>query len=138
MAHVLKRKDFACWQMAERISDAVLCKVVAEIENGLIDADLGGCLYKKSVARPGAGKSSSFRTILSARIGHRFVFLHGFAKSARASITRDEVKALRFAGRVFLDLSAGALSEALELVVLVEVQCEQDHRVAAQRSGRAS
>jgi len=98
MARLLKRKDFARWQAGERLSDAALCDAVQEMENGLFDADLGGLLYKKRLARPGGGKSGGYRTLLSARIGSRYVFLHGFAKSEQANITQDEKKALQFAG----------------------------------------
>lgn len=97
------------------------------MENGLVDADLGGFLYKKRVARPGSGKSGGYRTLLSAKIGSRFVFLHGFPKSDKANITQEEKKALQFAGKVFLDLSAEALLKALQSGVLFEVHCEQDH-----------
>ena len=72
------------------------------MESGLIDADLGGLLYKKRVARPGAGKSGGYRTLLSARVSHRYIFLHGFSKSDKANITRDEKKALQYIGKVFL------------------------------------
>lgn len=88
---------------------------------------LGSFLYKKRVARPGAGKSGSYRTLLSAKIGSRYVFLHGFPKSDKANITQDEKKALQFAGKVFLELPAEALSKALQSGVLLEVHCEQDH-----------
>ena len=125
---VLKRKDFARWQAGEKLPDAVLCKAVHEMEAGLVDADLGGFLYKKRVARPGAGKSGGYRTLLSARIGSRYVFLHGFPKSDKANIAQDERKALQFAGKVFLELSAEGLANALEIGVLLEVCCdEQTH-----------
>lgn len=68
---VLKRKDFARWQAGEKLPDDALCKAVTEMESGLVDADLGGFLYKKRVARPGGGKSGGYRTVLSARIGDR-------------------------------------------------------------------
>jgi hypothetical protein len=129
---VLKRKDFARWQAGERLPDAALCDAVEEMESGLIDANLGGFLYKKRVARPGRGKSGGYRTVLSARIGSRYVFLHGFPKSAKANITEEERKALQYAGKVFLDLSVEALSKALRSGVLLEVCCdEQDHRKPA-------
>ena len=127
MTGILKRKDFARWQEGEKLSDTALCIAVQEMENGLIDADLGGLLYKKRVARPGGGKSGGYRTLLSARLGNRYVFLHGFPKSDKANITQDEKKALQFAGKVFLELSADALSKALLSGVLLEVHCEQDH-----------
>lgn len=127
MKRILKRKDFARWQAGEKLPDAALCKAVREMDGGLIDADLGGFLYKKRIARAGGGKSGGYRTLLSARIGSRYVFLHGFPKNDKANITQDEKKALQFAGKVFLELSSGALSKALESGVLLEVHCEQDH-----------
>ncbi|BDE72991.1 type II toxin-antitoxin system RelE/ParE family toxin [Delftia lacustris] len=127
MARVLKRKDFSRWQASEKLPDTALCKAVREMERGLIDADLGGFLYKKRVARPGAGKSGGYRALLSARIGNRYFFLHGFTKNDKANITQEEQRALRFAGKLFLDLSTQALSAALQSGVLLEVHCEQDH-----------
>ncbi len=127
MTCILKRKDFARWQANEKLPDTVLCKAVKEMESGLIDADLGGLLFKKRVARPGGGKSGGYRTLLSARIGSRYVFLHGFPKSDKANITQDEKKALQYAGKVFLELSADALVMALQAGVLLEVHCEQNH-----------
>ncbi|HDS1187752.1 TPA: type II toxin-antitoxin system RelE/ParE family toxin [Stenotrophomonas maltophilia] len=122
---VLKRKDFARWQAGESLPDAALCKAVQEMESGLVDADLGGFLYKKRIARPGGGKSGGYRTLLSARIGSRYVFLHGLPKSDKANITQDERKALQFAGKVFLELSAENLAKALESGVLLEVCCDE-------------
>lgn len=122
---VFKRRDFARWQASERLPDAALCKAVQEMEAGLVAADLGGFLYKKRVARPGGGKSGGYRTLLSARIGSSYVFLHGFPKSNKANITQDERKALQFAGKVFLELSAENLAKALESGVLLEVCCDE-------------
>ena len=124
---ILKRKDFARWQAGEKLSDAALCKAVKEMEDGLIDADLGGLLYKKRLARPGSGKSGGYRTLLSTKLGQRYVFLLGFSKSDKTNITHDEKKALQFAGKVFLELSGQGLSKALKSGVLLEVHCEQDH-----------
>jgi hypothetical protein len=127
MTRIHKRKDFAWWQAGEKLPDVVLCKAVQEMESGLIDADLGGFLYKKRVARPGSGKSSGYRTLLSARIGSRYVFLYKFPKSDKVNITQDEKKALQYAGKVSLFLSGEVLSKALQSGVLVKVHCEQDH-----------
>src|SRR5690625_1783279 len=129
---VLKRKDFARWQAGERLSDAVLCKAVHEMESGLVEADLGGGLYKNRIARPGAGKSGGYRTRLSARVGHCCVFLYGFPKSDKGNITRDEKKALQYTGKVFLGRSARELVRALHVGVLLEVHChEQTYCIAA-------
>ena len=124
MMRILKRKDFSRWQAGEKLPDAALCKAVKEMESGLIDTDLGGFLCKKRVERPGGGKSGGYRTLVAVRVGNRYVFLHGFPKSDKANITQDEKKALQYAGKVFLELSAEALSKALQAGVLLEVHCE--------------
>ncbi|MFJ3483954.1 type II toxin-antitoxin system RelE/ParE family toxin [Pseudomonas sp. NPDC090202] len=124
---VLKRRDFARWQVSEDLSDGALCNAVREMESGLIDADLGGCLYKKRIARTGSGKSAGYRTLLSARSGDRYVFLFGFAKSARANVSTEEKKAMRYAGKLFLSLSGDALALALQAGTLEEVHCDQQN-----------
>lgn len=125
MKYILKRKEFARWQAKEKLPDAALCQAAQEMENGLIDADLGGLLFKKRVARLGSGKSGSYRTLLSAKIDNRYVFLHGFAKSAKANISQNEKKALQFIGKLFLEFSRQQLEKALKSGVLVEVYCER-------------
>lgn len=137
MKRVLKRKHFARWQASERLPDAALCLAVKEMESGLVDASLGGLLHKMRVARPGAGKRGGYRTLVSARIGSLYVFLHGFSKHDQENITHDEQRALQFAGKVFLELTAQALSAALRSGVLSEVHCEQTDRITAWRPGRA-
>jgi hypothetical protein len=57
---------------------------------GLIDADLGGELVKKRVAKAGQGKRSSYRILLAFRVGHRALFLTGFSKNEKDNITKDE------------------------------------------------
>lgn len=125
---VFKRRDFARWQAREGIFDAVLCEAVWEMESGLIDASLGGLLYKKRVPRPGGGKRAGYRTLLSARIGSCYVFLHGFSKSAKEDITPDEQNAFQLTGRAFLELTPEGLINEMRTGVLSEVCCgKQNH-----------
>ncbi len=88
---IYKVKGFARFQCRERIEDAALAKAVRGMEGGLIDADLGGGLFKQRVARPGQGKSGGYRTVIAYRRGERAVILLGFAKSERGNIDDDEV-----------------------------------------------
>jgi hypothetical protein len=128
----LKRKDFARWQSREKIPDASLCEAIQGMERGLIDADLGGFLYKIRISRPGSGKRGGHRIVLSARVKERYVFLHGFSKNEKSNITQDERKALQYAGRIFLELSPVGLQRALETGVLIEVDCaKQTDRIPA-------
>ena len=131
MRRIFKRKDFARWMTGERLGDDSLCKAVREMEDGLIDSDLGGLLYKKRVARPGQGKRGGYRTLLAAKLGQRYVFLHGFAKGNMDNITPTEKRAFQFTGKVMLELSSDGLSNALTAGVLQEVHCEQDHSITA-------
>lgn len=125
MITIFKRKEFARWQAGEKLTDAALCQAVQEMEKGLIDADLGGLLYKKRVARPGSGKRGAYRTLLAAKMGKRYVFMHGFAKSTKANIKQNEKKALQYVGKVLLELSGKELIKALKSGVLMEVHCER-------------
>ena len=123
---VFKRKDFHRWQTSEKLPDSALCEAVKEMECGLVDAKLGGGLYKKRIARPGAGKRGGYRTLLSTRAGQHYVFLHAFSKSDKTNITREEARALKYVGKVFLDLSREDLLKARYSGVLLEVHCNDE------------
>ena len=68
---------------------------VAEMEEGLIDADLGGHVYKKRVALQGRGKRGGARTLLAYRIGKKAFFMYGFSKNELDNIDDKELKALK-------------------------------------------
>jgi hypothetical protein len=93
---VFKGKQFNRWATGEGISDADLCHAAAEAFAGQFDADLGGYLFKKRIARQDGGKSGGYRTILGFRKSDskRIFFLYGFPKTVRANITSRERTAL--------------------------------------------
>jgi hypothetical protein len=62
---VYRTRSFSRWARKQRLSDADLCEAVREMRQGLYEADLGGGLLKKRIARPGRGKSGGFRTIVA-------------------------------------------------------------------------
>lgn len=62
---VFKRREFARWQVREKIPDAMLCVAVNEMERGLIDADLGGALYKKTHCTTGFGEKQWLPNVVS-------------------------------------------------------------------------
>jgi len=92
---IFKTKWVHRWATKEGLMDASLRTAVDEMLRGLVDADLGGYVFKKRVALPGRGKSGSARTLLAFKQGHHAFFVYGFAKSARANISQTELKALR-------------------------------------------
>jgi len=87
--------------------------MVAEVEHGLIDADLGGGVIKQRIARRGQGKSGGFRVVILYRRGARAFFVHGFAKSERANISQDELAALKELATEMLAYNEGEITKAV-------------------------
>ena len=119
----MKTRQFARWAEGERLSDNALCAAVREIDNGLIDARLGGFLLKKRVAKPGRGKRGGLRTIIAHRQGTRLIFLFGFAKRDRANLDDDEKMALHKLADIYMAQTDKQLSELVKKKILVEVDC---------------
>jgi hypothetical protein len=49
MKRVFKTRHFSRWMRKTEQTDSALCEAVAEMSQGLIDADLGGGVVKKRV-----------------------------------------------------------------------------------------
>ncbi len=120
--HVVKTKAFNKWAIKEGLSDTALLSAVGEMESGLVEADLGGHVYKKRVAVGGRGKSGGVRTLLAYRVGDKAFFVYGFAKNARANITDKELKALKLYAAELLAYSDKELSKAVDSGVLIKVE----------------
>ena len=138
MKRVMKTRHFCRWMRKTELSDAVLCQAVAEMEAGLVDADLGGGVVKKRVALPGRGKSGSVRTLLAtnkadrwffvfgmlcgAAAGHAgWFFVFGFEKNERENITGHELEGLQKLASSLLHLSPEALESRLADGSLTEI-----------------
>lgn len=63
-----------------------------EMTNWLFDADLGGGLFKKRIARPGQGKSGGYRTLGATNKGDRWVFVYGLQKNEGSNIDKAKWK----------------------------------------------
>ncbi len=96
---------------------------------GLIDADLGGHVYKKRVPVQGRGKSGGGRVILGTRLKERRFFLFGFQKNERSSIDGRELAALQALACSLLDLEARPLEQAVQAGELWEI-CHEEEPVA--------
>ena len=77
---VFKTKGFQRWAAREGHSDEALRAAVTEMEDGLIDAKLGGYVVKKRVALPGRGKRGGSRTLVVYQQADKAFFVYGFAK----------------------------------------------------------
>ena len=111
---IYKSKWFTKWADKEGLSDEALKEAVSEMEKGLIDADLGGHVYKKRVPIEGQGKSSGLRTILALKVGNKAFFMYGFPKNARDNIDSKELKAFKRLAKELLGYSDAQLKKALK------------------------
>jgi hypothetical protein len=97
------------------------CHAVAEMSQGLMDADLGGGVVKKRIAMSGRGKSSGARTLLATNRGSRWFFVFGFEKNERANIASDELDVLQELAKDLLSRTIVQLDEAIVDGALLEI-----------------
>lgn len=121
---VYKTRWFDRWARKQDIEDPVLCNAVSEIMEGLYDADLGGGLIKKRIARPGKGKSGGFRTLLATNKGNLWIFVYGFPKNERSNINRDEQKQFKELADDLLSLAPEGIELLKNEDELIEVDCD--------------
>jgi hypothetical protein len=127
MQRVFKTRYFHRWMRKTSLSDLALCRAVAEMMQGLIDADLGAGVVKKRVALPGRGKSGGTRTLVATNRGSRWFFLFGFEKSERSNISRKELDALQMIAADLLTLSSAEIEVQLKSNALQEI-CDEQQR----------
>ena len=113
MIRVLKTRYFARWMRKTELSDETLCSAVDEMAQGLIDADLGGGVVKKRVGLSGRGKRGGARILVATNKGNRWFFVYGFEKNERASLSDDELEALKDLAEQLLARTGKQLAEAL-------------------------
>jgi hypothetical protein len=102
---------FARWANQQGLPDEALCRAVHEMYRGLYEADLGGRLLKKRIARPGGGKSGGFRTLVATNMGDRWIFLYGFSKNDQENVELQELRGLKAWATALVDMSSRDLDD---------------------------
>ena len=118
---VFKNKAFSKWASKENLDDESLRLSVNEMDDGLIDADLGGHVFKKRIAIAGRGKSGGIRTLLAYKMGNKAFFVYGFAKNSRTNIKAEELKGLKAYAGILLSYGDKELKQAMKSGALIEV-----------------
>ena len=121
MKRILLLRTFVRWKEKNGLSDWALAKAVAEMEQGLIDADLGGYVFKKRVAFPERGKRSGVRVIVATQKVDRWFFLYGFGKNERNNISDKELEIFQEMAVDLLKLNDRQVDLALSSGEFVEV-----------------
>jgi hypothetical protein len=121
MTRIFKTRHFARWMRKTELTNLALCEAVAEMAQGLLDADLGGGIVKKRVALPGRGKSGGARTLVATNKGSRWFFVFGFEKNDRANISEQELEALQDLAHDLLARTGAQLDLAVQESALEEI-----------------
>jgi len=119
---IFKIKAFHRWAKSERVTDKMLKDAVVEIAKGLVEANLGGGLLKKRIARPGEGKRGGYRTFIGYREDERSVFFFGFPKSDMDDVEDDTLAKLKNMSGYYLSLSNEKIELLLKNGDVVEVK----------------
>ena len=119
---IYKLKWFKRWASKEGLSDSVLNLAIAEMQQGLVDADLGANVYKKRVPLLGQGKSGSLRTLIAFQVDNKAFFIYGFSKSARSNVSVKEMKSLKLLAKELLNYSEEKLKKAIDSGSVEEVR----------------
>jgi hypothetical protein len=123
---IYQTRWFERWARKQKLSPRALCEAVAQMQAGLYEADLGGGLLKKRIARPGRGKSGGFRTLVATNKGERWVFVFGFPKNERGNIDKDEEAGLKRLSAHLLSMSPRDLMTSQRAGELMEIDDAQD------------
>ncbi len=99
---------------------------------GLIDADLGGRVFKKRIPVPGRGKRGGARTIVGSNLQDRWFFLYGFEKKERETIDIRELAALQAITTTLLRMEPRSLAKAVAENELEEICHEHEEESPAQ------
>ena len=89
-----------------------------------MEADLGGGLFKKRLAREGRGKRAGYRVLIGYKKPNteRIIFLYAFAKNVRANISDKEKEALYLVTEAFASTTDAQMGLLLQEGSLLEVQ----------------
>lgn len=123
---IFKNKPFQRYARKQKISDTALCAAVKEIEDGLVDADLGGNLYKKRIAKSGMGKRGGHRTLLAYVKGDRAFFMFGFEKNDMANVSKDDQTYLKALANTYIDYTDSELAHYINGGAIFEVNCDDN------------
>jgi hypothetical protein len=121
---IFKNKWVTHWAKKENIPDSDLYRTAVKVVAGKVEADLGGYLFKKRVAREGGGKRTGYRILLGYKKPNveRIIFLYAFAKNARPTISDKEKEALRLVAESFISSTNEQIIFLIKKGTVTEIQ----------------
>ncbi len=128
--HIYKTHWFDNWAKKQDLSSLALCQAVQEMKAGLYEADLGGGLFKKRIAKQGQGKSGGFRTLIATNKGSHWFFVFGFEKNARNNIGQKEQAALKRLAVELLHYPPQVIENLERANELLKVECHEKKSIS--------
>lgn len=122
---IFKTLVFAKWAKNEKLTDSQLREAIKEMEQGLIDADLGGNIYKKRIALQGRGKRGGARSIIAYKMSEKAFFIFGFSKNEKDNIDKEDLKAAKALAKELIGYSNTMLNQLIKNGELYEVPYER-------------
>ena len=113
---------FCKWAKKHGLSDKQLLVAIQEMKEGIVDASLGGCVFKKRIGFKGVGKRGGARTLIAYKTKSNAFFVFGFTKNARENITDRELRALKLLATELLGYNRQHLDRVIASGELIEVK----------------
>ena len=118
---IFKTRHFTKWMRKSGLNDDLLVQAVTEMQQGLIDANLGSGLFKKRIGIAGRGKRGGVRTLVATNKDDRWFFVYGFEKNVVDNISSKAVAGLQDLASDLLSLDDSQLNVAVEKEVIEEI-----------------
>jgi hypothetical protein len=118
---IFKTRHFTKWMRKSGLNDDLLVQAVTEMQQGLIDANLGSGLFKKRIGIAGRGKRGGVRTLVATNKDDRWFFVYGFEKYVVDNISSKAVAGLQDLASDLLSLDDSQLNVAVEKEVIEEI-----------------
>lgn len=115
-------KQFSKWASRQQIPQNELTRALQEVKVGNFEANLGGQIYKKRIRFQGKGKSGSGRTIVCYKKKDRIIFIHGFAKNEKSSLTKKELTGFKEFAQILLAFLPEEIEAAIKNGDFIEVK----------------
>ncbi len=122
MMKVLMTKEFYKWAKKRNIPGESLLAAAREIEEGCFETQLGNNLLKKRIAFTGQGKRGSGRSIVCFKQDDRTIFMFGFAKNEKDTLSPKELKAFKLLAKEMVNIPLSGINSLVKEGVFVEVQ----------------
>ena len=118
---VFKYAWFSRFARKENIGNEELLGIVARLEEGQGEVDLGGGVFKERLARPGEGKSGGYRLIVFFKGGDKTFFQYAYPKAARENISEKELRFFKKLARKYLTMTDEQLTEVVNAGEFTEI-----------------